>query len=255
MVTFGHAADRLEQGALDLFCQMAEVHLGASGERMFFHSVTFGGGYLDFAGDGTDLSLDDVDSGLLKELERYGFLASEQKPTSTAYRVTGDGLAFYKWYREQQGAAVAQVEDVVRQLLDGPAFAAAHPGSAHHLNEALALLWQDRTDEQVVSEIGDHLRKALMDVVTDVVGDDGGKAEMPIPRLKEWVAARPELQERERVVLDALVELADKVLRLDHRANHVRDEADKGVPPPSRAELRRAAFLTATVCYEIAQLT
>ena len=40
-------------------------------------------------------------------------------------------------------------------------------------------------------------------------------------------------------------------LRLDHRLNHVRDEVGKGEPTPTYEEMRRAAFLTALVCYEL----
>jgi hypothetical protein len=50
------------------------------------------------------------------------------------------------------------------------------------------------------------------------------------------------------------VRLARSVLWLDPRLNHVRDETSKGEPEPDRAEIRRAAFLTAVVCYELAQL-
>ena len=92
-----------------------------------------------------------------------------------------------------------------------------------------------------------------MDTVTDVAGDAPGKQEKPIERLRDWVASR-NVNERERATLDALVELARATLRLDHRLNHIRDEADLDQPPASKPELRRAAFVTALVCDQLSSL-
>ena len=138
--------------------------------------------------------------------------------------------------------------------MTGDAFAAAHPGAAHHLSEAFDLLVSDRVDHQTVSEIGDHLRKALMDVVSDVVGDSGGKVEQPVKSLEAWLGA-VDLGEREREVVVAVVQLARSCLRLDHRLNHIRDEVEIGEPEMTPAELRRAAFATAMACEQIASLS
>lgn len=69
--------------------------------------------------------------------------------------------------------------------------------------------------------------------------------------MRTWAAGQ-DVNEREHAVLIALVELARATLRLDHRLNHIRDEADLDQPPTSQAELRRAAFITALVCDQIA---
>jgi hypothetical protein len=104
-----------------------------------------------------------------------------------------------------------------------------------------------------VSEIGDHLRKALIDATTDVVGAEaGGEQEKPIQRLRAHVG-RLLLPAREAEVLVQVVELARVVLRLDHRLNHIR-EADQGEPEVSWEEMRRAAFATAFACYELDRL-
>ena len=169
------------------------------------------------------------------------------------YRITGDGLAFHRWWMAKQGTALEQVDTDVRRVIEGEAFAAMHAGAAHHLREAFALLWQDRLDDQAVSELGDHLRKALMDTVTDVVGDTPGKQEKPVERLRDWVSGL-EVNDREQAVLEALVELARATLRLDHRLNHIRDEADLDQPPATKAELRRAAFVTTLVCDQLSSL-
>lgn len=254
-VSFAVVADRLEPSALELFGTMAEHHLGTSGDRRFVFGETFGGSFLTFVAHEGQQELTDVDGGALVELARYGLLTRASAGRDPMYRVNGEGLAFYRWWRQHQGHAIAQTEQTVKSLLDSDAFARSHSGAAHHLNQAFDLLWQDRSDEPTISEIGDHLRKALMDVTDDVVGATVvGGTERPDDRLQRWLTGHESLHHRERDVLAALVTLVDRVLHLDHRLNHVRDEADRNEPPPSRSELRRAAFLTASVCYEIAQI-
>ena len=51
-----------------------------------------------------------------------------------------------------------------------------------------------------------------------------------------------------------VVELARVVLRLDHRLNHIRDEADQREPDASWEEVRRATFTTTLACYELDRL-
>ena len=254
--SFALVADRLEPAALELFSTIVELHQGGSGDRRFVYGETYGGSFLTFVAHEGQRELNDVDGGALRELARYGLLTTGRAGRNLMYRVNREGLAFHRWWRQQQGQAIAQTEHAVTTLLASEAFAQSHHGAAHHLNQAFDLLWQNRSDEQTISEIGDHLRKALMDVTTDVVGSDVvGGTERPDERLQAWLAARNNLHHRERDVLLSFVDLVDRVLRLDHRLNHVRDEVDRNEPPPSRGELRRAAFLTATVCYEIAQLS
>jgi hypothetical protein len=164
--------------------------------------------------------------------------------------ISGEGQHFHSWLMERSGSPVLQVDEQVRRLVSDD-FARKHAAAAHHLHEAFDLLWSQATSDQSVSEIGDHLRKALMDLTSDVVGEDAGLQERPIERLKAWVGERADLGDRERAVLERLVDLADATLRLDHRLNHVRDEQDKGEEAPSWEELRRAAFTTAFVCHEV----
>jgi hypothetical protein len=93
-----------------------------------------------------------------------------------------------------------------------------------------------------------------MDTTSDVVGSDGGSQEKPVERLRTWLEAQ-NLPKREQTAIARLVELTDAVLRLDQRLAHVRDEAGKGEPPITWEEIRRAAFLTAVVCYELDRLS
>lgn len=170
------------------------------------------------------------------------------------YRVSGEGIHFHTSLMAREGESVSQIEVEVHRLLDGDAFARAHPQAAHHLREAFTLVWDGNSTDQVISEVGDHLRKAIMDVTTDIVGAEAvGTQERPIERLTTWLAARPDLSEREVAVLHHLIDLARVVLRLDHRLNHVRDEKDDGVSRPSWEETRRAAFTTAFACYELSR--
>lgn len=249
-MSFEDLEDNLGPEAVELFMQMASLHVATSGDRIFIDAddvLIFAGGGLP--GPQPNLPFD---GGALRDLIDHNLLHVEHSG-GTGYRIKGPSVRFHRWLLAKSGAPVAEVEAQVRRLVDDVSFAAKHAGAAHHLTEAFDLLWSERVDLQTTSEIGDHLRKAIMDVTTDVVGADGGNAEQPIVRLRAFLAAS-NLLERERLALTRLVELAEATLRLDHRVNHVRDEVDQGEPPPSRAELRRAGFLTAFVCYELAAL-
>lgn len=91
-------------------------------------------------------------------------------------------------------------------------------------------------------------------MTTDVV-DDGRPPEEPIKRLKGALEKKSmALGEREQVVLTSLLDLADAVLRHNHRLNHIRDEKGKGLPLRDWEEARRSAFITALVCYELERL-
>ena len=93
-----------------------------------------------------------------------------------------------------------------------------------------------------------------MDATTDLVGPDAkGGRENPIERLTFHLDGL-KLPSREAVVVSRIVELAEAVLSLDHRLNHIRDEANKGKPAASWEEVRRAAFTTAFTCYELDRL-
>lgn len=251
-------ADRLTQEACTLFREMAAAHLEiGSGDRSFMlWEANQGNGLIFVSWSGRHQEWSNIDPGALEDLRAYGLLSvkySRGRARTPNYRVTAEGLAFYRWWMTQQGTAIDQVETEVRRVIDGDAFAAEHPGAAHHLREAFEFIWQNRLDDQAVSELGDHLRKALMDMVTDVAVDVVGMQEKPVERLRVWISTR-DVNEREQAVLAALLELAQATLRLDHRLNHIRDESDLNQPPASKAELRRAAFLTALVCEQLASL-
>lgn len=256
-IAYEDLAVRLTPEAEALFREMVGAHLAAAGNpnRLFIRSDTNRGTLLIFTG-GPPAQRDfaDIDVAALDDLVGYSLLHANYSARGTPnYRVSGEGVAFHRWLMAREGEPLTQMDENVRRLVAGGEFAAAHAGAAHHLREAFDLLWEGHADApQVVSEIGDHLRKAVMDMTNDVVGADaGGRQEQPIDRLKQWLSDLGALADRERVVIGALVDLTMAVLRLDHRLNHIRDEADKSQPAPTWEEVRRAAFTTAFVCAEL----
>lgn len=248
-------AARLTSEAAGLFREMVSAHLEAgSGDRRFMLSKSMGGGSLHFLTRGPNGPVwTDFDPGALNDLSGYGLLSIEYARGTPNYRVTGEGLAFYRWWMQSLGTALDQSRSEVERVVLGDEFAKRHAGAAHHLGEAFDLLWQDRLDDQTVSELGDHLRKALMDVVDDVVAGSGGKVEQPVKSLETWLKGQG-LADREREVVAAVIELARTALRLDHRLNHIRDEIELGEPAASMAELRRAAFATTMACEQISSI-
>lgn len=247
-------ADRLTPEARTLFCEMVDAHLTAgSGDRLFIRGDTMDGTGMIFSGPKVRRDWHNFDGGAINDLVSYILLhqgfGGRGSPT---YRISGEGLHFYRTLMDCQGSAFTQMEDRVQHARSGDAFAKAHPRAAHHLREAFDLLWQGNQSEQVVSEIGDHLRKGLIDMTTDVLGTGAvGAQEKPVERLKGWISSHPHLGAREADVLHQLAELVKVVLRLDNRLNHMRDEADKGEQPVTWEEVRRAAFATTLVCYEL----
>lgn len=252
-ISFDDLAHRLTTEAKALLREMVSAHLEAgAGDRIFIESNTWGNGcVLILSVRGFRRNITDVDGGAIDDLLRYGVLNGVYEGRNRGLRVGSDAIRFHEYLLEREGEAVDHVEAEVRRVVEGSAFAAAHPGAARALGEAFTLLWTGRTDDHTISEIGDHLRKALFDLTSDLVGDDGGKQEKPIDRLDGWLKGRGDLADRERTVLVALVALAAATLDLDHRLNHVRDESDKGRTPIRWEEIRRAAFVTAAVCYEL----
>lgn len=253
-ITYADLTSRLTPDALGLFREMVSAHLESSGDRLFIRADSMSGTHMIFAAEGSKRRLDRFDGGALVDLVRYGLLHQDFSSRGTPnYRVSGEGLHFHKWLLEREGSPVAEVEAEVNRLLNSEEFVRRHPDGSRHLHEAFSLLWEGSTDKQTVSEIGDHLRKAIMDVTTVVVGDDQLKQEQPIERLEVWLNAS-QLGDRERAVATAIVDLARASLHLDHRLNHVRDEVDKKEPPVGWEEMRRAAFATAVACYEISRI-
>ena len=254
-ISFEDLADRLVPETLDLFREIAATHLESTGDRFFILTSTFGGTNLHFRGKGSARQFSEVDKGALADLTDWGLLRVDYGARgSPNYRITGEGQRFYQDLMQGKGSAIEQIEEETRRVISGAEYAEAHPKAAHHLREAFELLWSGQRGDPVVSELGDHLRKALMDATTDLVGPDAEVGqERPIERLMRHLE-RLDLPSRETEVVSRIVELTEAVLRLDQRLDHIRDEADKGKPSASWEEIRRAAFTTAFTCYELDRL-
>ncbi len=233
-VPFNHVRDWLDVQTLDLFGEMVEAHLEAgAGDKLFIRSDSMGGSGLIFSTKSVRRDWRGFNGGSLDDLVSFGLLhPGFGGRGSKNYRISADGVAFYRWLREQQGEPIAQVSAAVVGLIDSLRFATRQPGAAHHLAEAFSLLRTEGPSTQRTSEIDDHLRKAIMDATTVVLGDDPGQ-EKPIARLESWLEGNTSLHERERPVLADLIRLVASTLHLDHRLNHVRDEVGKGEPAPT----------------------
>lgn len=247
-------SDLLPTATLVLFNDLAAAHLGSAGDRRFIVAMSGSGTSLIFTGPSSE-NFDGIDRGALDELVEQQLLREKRSTRgSTNYAVTATGERFFTWLKQRAGSAIDQVEVEVLKAVDGDGFCERNPEAEQHLDEAFKLLWQRATDEQTVSTIGDHLRKALMDTTSAAVGRAAhGEQEKPIGRLRRHLDGL-EIPAREANVLQQLVELADAVLKLDHRLNHVRDEIDKDRPSVTWEEVRRAAFTTALTCYELDRL-
>ncbi len=241
--------DRLSPEAKNLFFEMVEAHMAASGDRFFLFLRHFGGNSLFLAAE-PRRDWENVDGGILEDLATYGLLSFSQPGRDPNYRVTLESIAFYRWLMAREGNPVEQPEQDVLRFVESETFARRHPGCSHHISEALDLLRSDRTDDQTISELGGHLRNAIFDLSSDLLENpdyDREKPEAPLRRLIEQSTAT----DREKKVLAILVDLMSAVLSLDQRLTHVRDESDQRRPLRSWDEVRRAVFTTVFACVEL----
>lgn len=249
-LTAEELADRLTPEAEELFCAMVEAHLAStSSRRNFLLAGTLQSDFLIFSGGAFERQ--EVQKFALDDLVSYGLLRMGYgSKGSPHYTVSGESLRFYRALKQLRGKPVDSIEQVVRHLVDGPAFAKAYGSASEHVAEALALLWSDRTDVVTVSDLGGHLRSAVIDTVAGVTGSPVPNVEDIRAQLAAWLKGRTE--DREAALL---VEVVETAFKLDQRLTHVRDEVGKGAAPPTWNELRRAAFATVFACYELAQVT
>lgn len=247
MATFAQIADRLSGEAEALYVRMVEAHLASTPGSRWFQPVRTGSGvHVIFSGDAAfdDSKADESDLQDLVGLELLRPFRSSSRG-DPIYDIPGQSVRFYRFLRNLRGRPVDTVEIDARTLVDSAAFAARHPTVAEHLAEALDLLWSDRTDKVTVSDLGSHLRNAIIDVVDDSIGGPPTGTEMVKARMDGWakkVRGRQALAVRDLVVA---------ALTLDQRLVHLRDENSKEKPLTGWSELRRAVYLTITACYEV----
>jgi hypothetical protein len=93
------------------------------------------------------------------------------------------------------------------------------------------------------------LRGAIIDVIQASAG-----LSTPVEDIKEATrTARRSAEQRGDAAVTALDDFVVAVMELDHAVTYVRDEAHYDRPPADPITVRRAAFLTAVVCYELDQ--
>jgi len=239
-MTNEEVAQRLSESARRLLIWMTDCHNSANTNRFFQFVATFGGSSVVWANGGEF----DTDRAALNELVDVGLLRRTSGGRDPKFEVRHDAVLFVQWLRSRGGALQA-VDREARRLVNDEDFSDRFPTSAHHLSEALALLWSDRAStEAAVVEIGSHLRSALQSLVHDVAG---GKPEQANENIRRWVPTVT--ADREAALLVAMVEHAHSCCQ---RLTHIRDESAKGRPLRSVDELRRIAFLTTVVCNEVA---
>lgn len=247
---YGEIAKRLTPDAEALFVAMVDAHLASrKGDREFVLMQLGEGSYIYWTGDST-FSENTADESALRDLAGYGLLrvvrhGNDGAPT---YDIPGDGLAFYRALREVRGQPITNVESAVRRLTEGAEFARTHSGVSDHLRMALELLWSDRVDDKTVSNLGSHLRSAIIDLVNTMAGATSEDVASSLKRALDSCAQEGRIQEREVVML---LELVRACQSLNKRLTHIRDETSKGRPLRNWDELRRATYLTTVLCSEL----
>lgn len=239
-MTYEEVEQRLSQAARFLLIWMTDRHNAASTNRFFQFVATFGRSSVLWAHGGEF----ETDQAALNELVDVGLLRRTSAGRDPKFEVRQDAVPFVQWLRSR-GGALRAVERDGRPLVDDADFSDRFATSAHHLSEALALLWSgSASTEPAVVEIGSHLRSALQSLVHDVAG---GKPEQANENIRRW--APTVTADREAALLVAMVEHAHSCCQ---RLTHIRDESAKGRPLRSADELRRIVFLTIVVCNEVA---
>lgn len=245
---FDHVRSLLSPEPLQLFSELVEAIQNTTGERSIYR-MDFGEASFLFLETAAGRKTWNLDVEKLDSLLEYGLVTRME---GTRFRVSGDGSAFYAWLQNEQGLPIAQLAQKSLDLVRSAEFASRHASCSHHLSEAFNLLWEGSTENPNVSEIGLHLRNALFDIANDV-NRDGKTSEDLVKRLNGWMSVAA-LQEREREALESLIVFAKTTLSHAQRLTHIRDDLKKGNPSPEFAEIRRCAFLTSLVCYEIFEL-
>lgn len=231
-----------------LLGEFVESRLADDGAEFF--EIRTGAGYQLLST--SSLGVADPTPSAVNDLIRYGLLRIGRHDSrgGRVLEVDGQALVFRRWLLERRGNAVAQVEDEVRRFMDSPAFAASHGSAARHLDRAFELLWTGAIDDATVSELGGHLRTALIECAATSIGlpQPDEDLQSVLDRLRSKSTRRGDL------AVVGLADFAAAVMREDQRLTHVRDERVRDREPVDWMELRRAAFLTAVCCHELAFL-
>ena len=252
MTTYGEIAEMITPEGEELFYSMIDAHLAAAGapHRYWLGHLMQDGYRLMFVGDETLWPQRPVDRSALEDLIGWGLIRRRPAGRDPHFDIPAQSIRFHRFLRSQRGQPVDTVERSARNFVEGAFFAQRHPLAAGHLTKAFELLWSDSLDHKTVSELGGHLRSALIEVVTALAGPSKDP-EAVNARLRDWLAAQESLEDRSAA---ALVEYVNAVQHVNQRLTHIRDEEGKGRPTVQWSELRRACFMSSGCCYELGQL-
>lgn len=229
----------------DVFRQIVDAD---GGTGAWFQGIpTFGNDEI-LSSAGVSIATDRSSSSVLSDLSSRSLLRVRRydRRGDPQYELTADARDFERW-RRGLPSPIEQVERAVVQLVKDDGFAERHPSAAKHLHAAFEMLSVRTLDLADTTIVGDHLRKALIDVA-------GASANLQSPDENlERVLRRPRVAAAERAdaATALLIDLTLAVVHLGHAIEHVRDEINEQRPPADLETVRRAAFLTAVCCYEL----
>ena len=246
-VTFEEVRDWLARNP-DLDDVFRQVFDADAGTGAWFQGIpTFGSDSI-LSSVGATIQTERSSSSVLSDLSSRGLLRVRRhdRRGDPQYELTADARDFELW-RRGLPSPIEQVERAVVQLVDDAGFAERHPSAAKHLRTAFEMLSTRGLDLADTTIVGDHLRKALIDVA-------GAAANLQSPDENlERVLRRPRVAATERAdaATAMLIDLTLAVIHLGHAIEHVRDEINEQRLPADFETMRRAAFLTAVCCYEL----
>lgn len=228
----------------EVFRRMFDVDSGTG--CWFMASPSMGGDEI-WSSSGPTIATARSSSSVLRDLREQGLLrVGRQGRDGPQYELPSKAREFEEW-RRGLPSPVEQVEQTVLRLVDDAGFVDRHPHAAKHLRAAFELLAAAPLDVPDTTITGDHLRKALIDVVGLAVGLDTSDEDLE----RVFKPVRRSAAERADLATVRLVDLCRAVFSLAHAVEHVRDEVTAGRDPADAEVLRRAAFLTALCCYEL----
>ena len=229
----------------DVFRQLVEADGGRGG---WFQSIPTFGNDAILSSNGSSISVRRSSASILNDLASHGLLRISRydRRGDPQFELPADARDFDRW-RRGLPSPVQQVERDVLHIIDDTGFGERHPTAAKHLRSPFDLLAAASLDLADTTIIGDHLRKALIDVA-------GVAAGLPNPDENLERVLRPRrvaAAERSDTVLAMLIDFTLALVSLDHSIEHVRDEISEHREPAGADTIRRAAFLTAVCCYEL----
>ncbi len=247
----------LEEEQQQLLLEMVEEYRLGPRDDSEFWLLMGGAGSVMLQHMGTNRAWHDVREFDLSALERAGLLAggvTSGRARTKKFDVTPRGLRYFDWLRNRESEPAAQVEDMVRSLVDADWFTSRYPGAHERWSVAVAMLWAPDVDRNL-SQIGHLCREAMQEFAEELAGRagmaeevDGDKAHT-INRVRHVVANRgPSGTPAE--FNDALVAywgvLSDQVMRQEHAWQ-------KEGAPIDWEDARRVALHTLVVLYEVAR--